>query len=94
MIKLQNVRLAFPAIYAAKRNEKFPESKPAYSCDLVMPLDDNDPNFQAFWNEAYALLLAEFGPDLIQGVLQQISGDKRLRCYGNGDEKVLSLIHI
>lgn len=83
VIYLSNVRLSFPKIVEASAPQ--PGADPKYSADLIMAPNDN----------GYAKFMAEVGSVATEkwkehaaNVLQLIQNDRKLRCYGNGNEKI------
>lgn len=79
-------RVSFPNIVdpQTKVNDKG-ETVTSYNCDLIMP--PNDPGFQKFM-QTYAKMAQEQWKENAQAAMQMIQGNRKLRCYGSGEEKV------
>ena len=82
-IKIENARLAFPAIYEPKPFK--PGMPPKYHADLVITPDN--PSWAKFLERATRLAGDKFG-DIAEGVMTNIQQDKRLRCFRSGSEKL------
>lgn len=79
---IRNARLSFPHLLVAKPVNNGP---PKFSANFI--LQDSAPE----WAEAMQIigqLATDKWADKAQGVLNMISQDKRLRCYGSGSEKI------
>jgi hypothetical protein len=84
-LQLSMSRLSFPKLIEASANKDFPNSPKKFAADLILDPQSND----------YAKIMAEVG-NLATGkwkeqatpILQMIQGDRRLRCYGSGAEKL------
>lgn len=83
LVYLQNVRLSFPALIEAKAST--PNSIPKFSADLLMAKDSKA--FIDFMKEYQTLAKAKWGENAPQ-VMKMIQSDRKLRCYGSGEEKV------
>lgn len=83
IIMLTNARLSFPQLVEPRA---FQEGQPKkYSADLILAPDS--PDWIKFQREIMAAVQAKWA-DKAQGVLQMVSADRKLRCFGNGTEKV------
>ena len=83
IIFLSNVRLSFPKLIEPEAFQNNPDKK--FSADfLTVP---NGPNFAAFMGEV-GKIATEKWKDHAAAVLQMCQGDRKLRCYGAGNEKV------
>ena len=83
IIMLSNVRLSFPQLVEPRA---FQEGQPKkYSADLI--LDPNSPDWAKFQQAIMAAVQGKWA-DKAQGVLQMCQADRKLRCFGNGAEKV------
>lgn len=85
IVYLSNVRLSFPKLIEAEGNKDFPNAPKKFGCDLI--LAPNDPQFAKFMAEI-GKCAAEKWKEHANNVLQMIGNDKRLRCWGNGTEKI------
>lgn len=85
IIMLQNVRLSFPQLIEPRVPKDSPNAKPRFSTDFIML--PNDSGFAAFWTEVNALALKEW-KEHSQAVMQIIASDRKLRCYGQGSERI------
>lgn len=84
-IQLTNVRLSFPKLIEAVANDNFPGAGKKFGADLILTPDHAD----------YARLMAEIGQVATEkwkeqagAILQMVQRDRRLRCWGQGSEKV------
>ena len=82
-IYLSNVRLSFPKLIEASAAQDNAAKK--FSADLIFV--PNDPQLAKFMGEVNKLATEKW-KDHAQAVLGQIQTDRKLRCYGNGAEKV------
>ena len=83
IIMLTNARLSFPQLVEPRA---FQEGQPKkYSADLILAPDS--PDWIKFQREIMAAVQTKWA-DKAQGVLQMVSADRKLRCFGNGTEKV------
>lgn len=82
---LTDVVLSFPKLVEATSNNDFPNSPKKFSCDLIMA--PNSPGFAQFMSEV-GKIASEKWKEQANNVLQLIQSDRRLRCYGNGAEKI------
>ena len=87
IIFLSSVRLSFPHIAEPQRqvNAETGKERISYNCEFIMPQDH--AGFTQFMQQ-FAALAAEKWKDHAQQVMQMIQSDRRLRCYGRGEEKV------
>lgn len=87
VIYLSNVRLSFPHLAEPQKNVNAETGKEriSYNCEFIMPQDH--AGFTQFMQQ-FAALAAEKWKDHAQQVMQMIQSDRRLRCYGRGEEKV------
>lgn len=87
VIYLSDVRLSFPHLVEPQRNrnEVTGQERISYNCELLMSQDH--PSFQQFMKRYGELALAKWG-EHAQNVMQLIQNDRKLRCYGRGEEKV------
>jgi hypothetical protein len=85
IIFLSNVRLSFPQLVEPRSSVENGPKK--YSADFIMPM--NHPGVQAFSAE-YTKGAQEKWKEHAQAVMQLIQNDRKLRCYGQGNEKVNS----
>jgi len=83
---LSDVRLSFPNLIEAQKNQtndgKF---RLSYNAEFIMPPDHK--GFEQFMARV-GELAADKWKDHAQSVLKIISQDRKLRCYGKGEEKV------
>jgi hypothetical protein len=85
VIMLSNVRLSFPHLVEPHASPLNPNAVKKYSADFIMPQDH--PGFAQFMAQYAALAQAKWGTNA-QSVMQMIQADRKLRCYGSGNEKV------
>ena len=85
VISLTNVVLSFPKLVEAASNKDFPSAGKKFAADFILPQSHPD----------YARFMAEVMKDATEkwkehtsNVLNQINNDRRLRCFGNGTEKI------
>ena len=87
LILLSNVRLSFPHLVEPQRKVS-PETgkeRVSYSADFIMPPDH--AGFKQFMTKVNELALAKWKEHANQ-VMAIINGDRKLRCYGDGNQKV------
>ena len=86
VIYLSNVRLSFPHLAEPQKNVT-PEGKEriSYNCEFIMPQDH--AGFTQFM-QRFAALAADKWKEHAQQVMQMIQSDRKVRCYGRGEEKV------
>lgn len=84
-IQLTNVRLSFPKLIEAMAPQGDPAAEKKFGADFLM--EPNHPDYSRFMSEVGKVANDKWkenaGP-----ILQLIQGDRRLRCYGKGVEKV------
>ena len=87
VIFLSNVRLSFPNIAEPQRqvNEVTGVERLSYNCELLMPADH--PGFQQFMAR-YGVIALEKWKENAQAIMQMIQSERRMRCFGRGEEKV------
>jgi len=85
IIFLSKVRLSFPHLAEPHAAGNNPGALKKYSADFIMPEDH--PGFKQFMTKYGELALAKWGQHSAQ-VMQLIQGDRKLRCFGKGDEKI------
>lgn len=79
-----NVRLSFPHI--KEPHSANPQQAPAkYSADFL--INPNSPELANFMQEVMNAAAEKWGADA-QNVINMINSDKKMRCYGDGSEKV------
>ena len=83
IIFLSNVRLSFPQLVEPRSSVENGAKK--FSADFLMPM--NHPGVQQFGAE-YAKAAQEKWKEHAQSVMAIIQGDRKLRCFGQGNEKV------
>lgn len=89
IVFLSNVRLSFPHLAEPQRKVS-PETgkeRVSYSADFIMPADH--AGFKAFMTKVNEMALAKWKEHATQ-VMQMINGDRKLRCFGDGNQKVNS----
>mgnify|MGYP001057866225 CR=1 FL=1 len=86
IIMLSDVRLSFPHLVEPQKNQTNDgKYRVSYSAEFIMPMDHKGfKDFQARVGE----LAQEKWKDHAQSVLNMIQQDRKLRCYGKGDEKI------
>lgn len=80
---LSDVVLSFPSLIEARASTEGGQAK--FSADFIMP--PNHPGFQAFMQRVAAVAQAKWGENA-GPVLQMIQSDRKMRCYGAGQEKI------
>lgn len=87
IIFLSNVRLSFPHLEEPQRkmNEVTGKERISYNCELIMPKDH--VGFQQFMQK-YGVLALDKWKEHAQNVMNMIQNDRKLRCFGKGEEKV------
>lgn len=76
-------RTAFPQLVTPKASAAGGQAK--YAVDII--IDPQSEDWKKVMTAVQAVAVAKWGQDAAQ-VLQMINSDKRLRCYGGGNEKV------
>ena len=84
-IYLSNVRLSFPKLIEAQAQANVPNPAKKFSADFI--LSPSDKQFAQFMGEIGTVATAKW-KDMANAVLQHIQTDRKLRCFGNGAEKV------
>jgi hypothetical protein len=86
IVYISNARLSFPHLVEPQRMmTEGGKERISYNCELI--LQPNDPGFAAFMAKVQELALQKW-KEVTPQVLQIINADRKLRCYGNGNEKV------
>lgn len=89
IIFLSNVRVSFPQLVEAKASVKpspeNPKPKEKFSVDCILTPDN--PSFGKFMAEVQVAMAAKWA-DKAPAILNMINADRKLRCYGKGDEKI------
>jgi hypothetical protein len=87
VIQVANARLSFPHLYEAHKSTA--DAKPKFSADFI--LDPNNPIHVAAWKK-FEGTIAEMAqtkwPDHWEAILGVVRSDRKLRCYGKGEEKL------
>ena len=86
-ILLQNVRASFPRIVEPEINKSFPNSPAKFSMNLILPKDH--PGVAEFMAEVQKLALDKW-KEHAQVILGMANANKKLRCYGAGEEVINS----
>ena len=84
---LQNVRASFVRIVEPEVNKSFPNSPAKYSMNLILPKDH--PALAEFMAEVQKLALDKW-KEHAQVILGMANANKKLRCYGAGEEVINS----
>ncbi len=90
IIYLSNVRLSFPNLAEPQRtpSQTNPnEIRISYNCDLLMAPDH--PGFTQFMQQ-YGALAQDKWKEHAGTAMQMAASDRKLRCYGSGNEKANS----
>lgn len=85
IIFLSDVVLSFPHLIEPHASPMNPSAPKKYSADFIMPT--THPGVQQFMQN-YAALAQEKWKENANTIMQMIQSDRKLRCYGAGDEKV------
>jgi hypothetical protein len=87
IIFLSDVRLSFPHIAEPQKqvNEATGAQRISYNAEFLMP--ENHPGFQQFMARYGAISLEKWA-EHANTVMQMILADRKLRCFGRGEEKV------
>ena len=80
---LSDVVLSFPSLIEARASTDGGVAK--FSGDFILP--PNHPGFQAFMQRVAVVAQAKWGENA-GPVLQMIQSDRKMRCYGAGQEKI------
>lgn len=87
VVYLSEVRLSFPNLVEPQRrvNALTGKERVSYSADFIMPADH--AGFKAFMKKVNEMALAKWKEHAAQ-VMQMINGDRKLRCFGDGNQKI------
>ena len=87
VIYLSDVRLSFPHLIEPQRqvNQTTGKERISYNAEFILP--QSNPGLAEFMRVYGELALTKWGEHANQ-VMQLIQQDRKLRCYGSGDEKV------
>ena len=87
VIFLSNVRLSFPHLTEPQKtvNEVTGSTRISYNAEFIMP--ESHPSFAQFL-ALYQKLMVESFAENAPVVMNMIAADRKLRCYGRGEEKV------
>lgn len=87
VILVSNVRLSFPHLVEPQRQviETTGKERISYNCELLMPQDH--PAFLKFM-QVYGAMALEKWKEHAQASMQMIQSERKLRCFGRGEEKV------
>lgn len=87
VIFLSNVRLSFPHLTEPQKtvNEATGQTRVSFNTEFIMP--ESHPSFAQFW-AMYQKLMTETFAENAPVVMNMIAADRKLRCYGRGEEKV------
>ena len=84
-IYLSNVRLSFPKLVEAEAAKDTPNAAKKFGGDFIMR--PNDPQYAKIMGEVGSVATEKW-KEHASAVLQVIQNDRRLRCYGIGNEKL------
>lgn len=82
---INRARLSFPKLVEAQAAKDQPGSAKKFGADLI--LHPNDPQYGQFMQQVHAVA-GEKWKEHANNVLALIQPDRRLRCYGQGGEKI------
>ena len=84
---LSNVRLSFPHLVEPQRtvSEATGKERIAYNADFIV--QPTNPGWASFM-KSYQTLAATKWKEVAGNVMQMINNDRRLRCFGAGNEKL------
>ncbi len=86
VIYITNARLSFPhLVEPQKQIGDGGKERISYNCELILP--PTDPCFAAFMGKVQEMAVTKWKEHAAQ-TLAMINADRKLRCYGNGAEKV------
>ena len=87
VIFLSNVRLSFPHLTEPQKtvNEVTGSTRISYNAEFIMP--ESHPSFAQFL-ALYQKLMTDTFAENAPVVMNMIAADRKLRCYGRGEEKV------
>lgn len=83
MAMFEKVRISFPRIVAPEVNKSFPDSPAKYSANFIIP--KNHPALAEFMKEVKTLAVDKWKQHA-DTILGMANGNKKLRCYGAGEE--------
>ena len=84
-IYLSNVRLSFPKVIEATSSSFSPDAAKKFSADFI--LDPKSEDIARFMGEV-GKMATEKWKEQASAVLQLCQAERKLRCYGKGDEKI------
>lgn len=82
-IYFTNVRLSFPSLTEARASTE--GAVPKFNASFL--IDPSNPSIAEFMTQ-YGVLAQEKWKESAGNIMQMIQADRRLRCYGNGEENV------
>lgn len=87
VILVSKARLSFPHLTEPQRQviETTGKERVSYNCELLMPQDH--PAFVKFM-QVYANMALEKWKEHAQATMNMIQNERKLRCFGRGEEKV------
>ena len=87
IIYLSDVRLSFPHLTEPQRqvNEATGKERISYNCEFIMPQDH--AGFTQFM-QRYGAMALEKWKEHAQTIMGMIQNDRKLRCFGRGEEKI------
>ena len=87
IIYLSNVRLSFPHLAEPQRqvNEATGKERISYNCEFIMP-QDHDGFIQ--FMQRYGSMALEKWKEHAQTIMGMFQNDRKLRCFGRGEEKI------
>lgn len=87
MVGIKAVRLSFPHLAEPQRqvNEATGKERISYNCEFIMPQDH--AGFTQFM-QRYGAMVLERWNEHAQTVMGMIQNDRKLRCFGRGEEKI------
>lgn len=86
VIYLSNVRLSFPNLVEPQKSVNSQgKERISYNCEFIMGADH--PGFANF-TQKYGELVQAKWKEHANTVMQMIQNDRKLRCFGRGEEKV------
>lgn len=86
-VLVQNATASFVRIIEPEVNKSFPNSPAKYSMNLILPKDH--PALAEFMAEVQKLAVEKW-KEHAGTILQMANGNKKLRCYGAGEEVINS----
>lgn len=87
VVRFNNVRIAFPHLYEKQVPKGSPGATPAFSADFIIDPLVNADEWKAFEQTLLALATNKW-PEIAKEVLAAIAQDRKMRCYGKGQEKL------